>query len=152
MLPTPTRFTLVAGAGEGESPLNAFDQALLKAGAGNVNLLRVSSILPPGAEYVEKILLPPGSLVPVAYGSLTSSAPGDVIAAAVGVGIPAEGFGVIMEYSGYVSQKEAENIIYGMVKEALMNRGLEISRCMVKAIEHQVIKTGSAFAGVVLWY
>lgn len=49
MLETPKKFTLVAGSAEGPSRLNAFDNALLAAGIGNVNLLRVSSILPPGA-------------------------------------------------------------------------------------------------------
>lgn len=152
MLPTPTVFKLVTGAGESISPLNAFDQALLEAGAGNVNLLKVSSILPPGAVYDEKISLPPGSLVPIAYGTLTSSKPGATIAAAVGVGIPEDGFGVIMEYSGHVSKKEAEDIITGMVKEAFQIRNLELVKCLVKAVEHQVVETGSVFAGVILWY
>ncbi|MGB9826656.1 MAG: pyruvoyl-dependent arginine decarboxylase, partial [Desulfofundulus sp.] len=117
MLPTPTRFTLVAGAGEGLTPLNAFDRALLEAGAGNVNLIRVSSILPPDAQYVEELSLPPGALVPVAYGAITSTTPGDIIAAAVAVGIPEKGFGVIMEYSGHTSRQEAEKIIREMVED-----------------------------------
>ncbi len=152
MLPTPNVFKLVAGSGESISPLNAFDQALLEAGAGNVNLLKVSSILPPRAVFDENISLPPGSLVPVAYGTLTSSKQGATIAAAVAVGIPEEGFGVIMEYSGYVSKKEAEDIITGMVKEAFQTRNLKLTECLVKAIEHRIIETGSVFAGVILWY
>jgi len=152
LLPTPTVFKLVAGSGENISPLNAFDQALLEAGAGNVNLLKVSSILPPGAVYDENISLPPGSLVPIAYGTLTSSKPGETIAAAVGVGIPEDGFGVIMEYSGHVSKKDAEDIVTEMVKEAFQTRNLKLTKCLVKAVEHQVIETGSVFAGVILWY
>lgn len=152
MLPTPTKFTLVAGAGEGETPLNAFDRALLEAKAGNVNLVRVSSILPPGATYAEEIALPPGALVPVAYGALTSTIPGEIITAAVGVGIPKEGFGVIMEYSGHLSKQEAEQIMRQMVAEAFEVRGLPLVKYMVKAVEHRVIKTGAVFAGVILWY
>ncbi|MEW6273967.1 MAG: arginine decarboxylase, pyruvoyl-dependent [Bacillota bacterium] len=152
MLPTPTKFTLVAGSGEGGTPLNAFDRALLAAKAGNVNLVRVSSILPPGATYVEEIPLPPGALVPAAYGALTSTTPGETISAAVGVGIPAEGFGVIMEYSGRFSKQEAENIMRRMVAEALTVRGLQLVKYMVKAVEHKVIETGAVFAGVILWY
>ncbi len=152
MLPTPTKFTLVAGAGEGYTPLNAFDRALLEARAGNVNLIRVSSILPPGAEYVEELALPPGALVPVAYGAITSSTPGDTIAAAVAVGIPAEGFGVIMEYSGHTSCLEAERIIRQMVEESFAIRGLELKKYMVKSVEHQVIKNGAVFAGILLWF
>ena len=108
--------------------------------------------MPPCTVYDEKVSLPPGSLVPIAYGTLTSSKPGDIIAAAVGVGIPENGFGVIMEYSGHVSKKEAEDIITGMVKKAFQIRNLNLVKYLVKAVEHQVIETGSVFAGVVLWY
>ena len=38
-----------AGAAEGETELNAFDNALLAAQVGNLNLIRVSSVLPLGA-------------------------------------------------------------------------------------------------------
>lgn len=152
MLPTPTKFTLVAGAAEGGTPLNAFDRALLAAGCGNVNLVRVSSILPPNAVYVEEIPLPPGALVPVAYGALTSTTPGELITAAVGVGIPKEGFGVIMEYSGRLSGPEAEKIMHQMLSEAFAVRGLPLTRYMVRAVSHKVVHTGAVFAGVVLWY
>jgi arginine decarboxylase len=153
LLPTPNIFTLVAGAGEGSTKLNSFDRALLVAKIHNVNLVKVSSILPPGASYVEEIILPPGSLVPTAYGALTSTNPGEIVSAAVAVGIPEEGgFGVIMEYAGYTTQKEAEEIISGMVREAFTIRGLQIAKYMVKSIEHKVEKAGTVFAGVVLWY
>lgn len=152
LLPTPRKFTLVAGAGEGDTPLNAFDRALLAAGAGNVNLLKVSSILPPGAVYAEEIPLPAGALVPVAYGALTSATPGEIITAVVGVGIPEEGFGVIMEYSGRISRKEAEEKMRRMVTEAFEVRGLTLARYLVRAVEHRVVKTGAVFAGVILWY
>ncbi|OAT85796.1 pyruvoyl-dependent arginine decarboxylase [Desulfotomaculum copahuensis] len=152
MLPTPTKFTLVAGTGEGHTPLNAFDQALLAAGAGNVNLLRVSSILPPGARYAERVILPPGALVPVAYGALKSATPGERIAAAVAVGIPESGFGVIMEYSGRTSREEAEKTIRGMVEEAFDMRGLSLVTYRVKSVEHEVVMAGAVFAGIILWY
>lgn len=44
-------YTLVGGSGEGATRLNAFDAALLDAGVGNTNLIKLSSILPPGLEY-----------------------------------------------------------------------------------------------------
>lgn len=152
MLPIPTKFTLVAGSGEGETPLNAFDRALLQAGAGNVNLIRVSSILPPRAQHVKELYLPPGALVPVAYGALKSTTPGEQIAAAVAVGIPAEGFGVIMEYSGRTTREEAEKIIRRMVEDAFAMRGLEMKEYLVKAVDHRVVKAGAVFAGVLMWY
>ena len=38
MLPIPTKFNLVAAVPKGSTLLNAFDGALLDAGAGNLNL------------------------------------------------------------------------------------------------------------------
>ena len=152
MLATPDIYSLVAGNGEGSVPLVAFDAALLAAGVGDLNLLKVSSILPPGASYVERITIPPGSLVPIAYGQIRSSVPGEVIAAAVAIGIPPSGYGVIMEYSGKVSREEAHAAVSRMVTEALAVRRLEAANIVVRATEHRVVSTGCAFAGVVLWY
>jgi arginine decarboxylase len=153
MLPTPTKFALVSGTSEGASKLNAFDHALLDAGVGNCNLLKVSSILPPGAKLVEDLHIPPGSLLPIAYGSLSSDTPGELIAAAVAVGIgDPDNYGVIMEYSGRTSKDEAEKQIKRMVEEAFAKRGLPLSQIMVRAVEHKVEDTGCAFAAVALWY
>jgi len=152
VLATPDIYTLVAGNGEGSMPLVAFDRALLAAGVGNLNLLKVSSILPPDAEPLSRIAIPPGSLVPIAYGSISSQVPGEVVAAAVGIGIPPHGYGVIMEYSGRVSEAQAHEAVTRMVREALAVRRLETAQIVVKTTEHRVMTCGCAFAGVVLWY
>ncbi len=152
VLATPDIYSLVTGNGEGSEPLVAFDGALLAAGVGNLNLLKVSSILPPGASFVERITIPPGSLVPTAFGRICSQVPGEVIAAAVAIGIPPSGYGVIMEYSGKVGREEAHASVSRMVTDALAVRRLEAARLVVRATEHRVVNTGCAFAGVVLWY
>lgn len=77
MLPTPKKFKIVAASAEGETLLNSFDNALLQSGIGNVNLLRISSILPPESIYVPDLVLPPGSLVPTAYGYVISEKKGE---------------------------------------------------------------------------
>lgn len=151
MLPIPKNYTLAAGAAEGATSLNAFDNALLAAGVGNLNLIRVSSILPAGARRVEYLDLPPGSLTPTAYGSITSDTPGERIAAAVAVGVSERGFGVIMEYAGRCSREEAEAEVRKMAEEALRGRGLKMVELYVRAVEHRVEKIGCAFAAVALW-
>ncbi|MDI6871441.1 MAG: arginine decarboxylase, pyruvoyl-dependent [Bacillota bacterium] len=153
MLPTPVRYSLVSGAAEGRTPLTAFDQALLAAGIGNLNLLKVSSILPPGAVYAERLTIPPGSLLPVAYATMTSAVPGDLIAAAVAVGHGGLGeHGVIMETSGHFRQEEIEERIKAMVEEAFAARGLMLSRLEVAAVSHRVQHLGCVLAAVPLWY
>ena len=99
---TPTKYFMACGSAEGVTELNAFDAALLRAGVGDTNLVRVSSILPPGCEEMAPPPLPPGALVPAAYASVTSAVPGEVITAAVAVAIPEdEGRpGLIMEHHG----------------------------------------------------
>jgi arginine decarboxylase len=152
MLPTPRKFTLVAGSAEGDTPLTAFDKALLVAGVGNLNLIRVSSILPPGAGFLQEVDIPPGSLTPIAYGTISSEVPGRLISAAIGVGVISGSFGVIMEFTGTCTKSEAEIRVEKMVREALAIRNALPERIMVKATEHVVEKAASSFAGVVLWY
>lgn len=152
MLPTPKKFKLVAGSGEGGYLLTAFDAALLNAGIGNVNLLRVSSILPPEAVQDQDLVIPPGSLVPTAYASITSAENGEQIAAAVAIGLSGKSFGVIMEFSGRCSKQEAESRVAGMIEEAFAARKLDLCSVLVKGVEHRVVKNGAAFAAVPMWY
>ncbi len=152
MLPTPKKFFVTAGSSEGKNPLNAFDNALLQGRIGNLNLMRVTSILPPGVQYCPDLVVPPGSLVPTAYGYIISDVPGELIAAAVGVGFSEDTFGVIMEYSGKCSREEAEKIIESMLKEAFETRGMELDGIKIASVDHRVEKVGCALAAVPLWY
>ncbi len=153
MLATPQKYTLVAGTGEGATTLNAFDQALLDSGLGNLNLLKVSSILPPRVQFHEALSIPPGTLTPTAYGSICSTKPGEIISAAVGVGIlEGDSFGVIMECSAHSSKADIEAKITEMVNNAVKIRNLTVREIKICAIEHRVRCCGCAFAGVALWY
>lgn len=153
MLPTPKKFKVVAGAAEGKSKLTAFDNALLKAGVGNVNLVKVSSILPPDCDFDPDFKLPLGALTPIAYGSIVSDVPGEIISAAVAVGVPAEDtMGVIMEFSGKCSKEEAEVTIKKMVEEAFEVRKLPLKEIKVCVVDHEVKQIGCAFAAAPLWY
>lgn len=152
MLPLPKAYKVVSGSSEGDSLLTAFDKALLKAGVGNINIIRVTSILPPGAEYNPELEIPPGSLVPTAFASIVSDEPGKTISAAVGVGVADNSYGVIMEYSDFVTKEEAEEKIRSMVREAFQVRGLELREIKISASQHTVLKIGCALAAVPLWY
>jgi arginine decarboxylase len=133
--------------------LNAFDAALIEAGIGNLNLLRVSSILPPSTQLSAGLEIPAGSLTPTAYGYITSGQPGQVIAAAIGVGIGSpDNYGVIMEFEGYCTKAEAEVRVREMVEEGFKKRGLTLQNVHILGIDHQVDAVGSVIAAAVLWY
>jgi arginine decarboxylase len=152
MLPTPRKVKLVAAGAEGPTPLNAFDNALLAAGIGNLNLIRVSSILPPGCVHEEDFPIPAGSLTPTAYGYLTSSTPGEEIAAAIGVGFSEDDYGVIMEFEGVAGRAEAEDRVAAMVRAAFAARGKHLRALRALAATHRVERCGAVLAAAVLWY
>ncbi|HHU76830.1 MAG TPA: arginine decarboxylase, pyruvoyl-dependent [Firmicutes bacterium] len=148
----PGHFIIVTAGAEGDHTLTAFDKCLLKAGIGNVNLVRISSILPPGCLEEEKgIDFPPGAFVPTAYGAANSEKKGELIAAAVGIGFSEDSFGVIMEHAGCCSAETARSKVEKMITEAFAYRGLALKDMKVKAVEHRVEKAGSVVAAVALW-
>ncbi len=149
----PTHFFLCAGHAEGYTPLNAFDNALLDAGVGNVNLIRLSSILPPHTVQSDIRPLPYGSYTPIAYGSIHSTTPQEIVAAAVAVAVPKDPTlpGVIMEYSARGHAEDVERIVRSMAEEAMRVRGFEVERVVSISTEHEVASVGVAFAGVVLY-
>jgi arginine decarboxylase len=143
-----------SGASEGMSELQAFDAALLEAGIGDTNLVRMSSIVPPSCQRVDPFRLPYGSLVPVAYASMTSSNPGEWIASAVACAIPEDGSraGLIMEHHGVGRAEEIEAQVREMAIAGMKHRDRAIHRLVSLSAEHQVVKYGATFAGIVLWW
>jgi arginine decarboxylase len=141
-----------AGHAEGGTTLNAFDNALLAAGIGNINLIKVSSILPPDVPVIELPKIKPGALVPTAYAAMTSETPGQTVAAAVGYAIPDDPAknGVILEFHGLASRAEAERQIHAMLDEAFRVRGELIKDRRVVAVEHTVERIGCALAAITL--
>jgi len=149
----PTHFFLCSGASEGYTVLNAFDQSLLQAGIGNTNLVKVSSILPPGVIRSEPVSLEPGCFVPIAYATIESSTPQEMIAAAISVAIPEDRTlpGVIMEYSARGLAEDVEKIARSMARKALEYRGYTLGEILSASVEHRVETIGAAFAGVALY-
>lgn len=156
MVNTPNIFCLVKGASEGRTRLNAFDNALLNAGVGDTNLMRMSSILPPGAGQrdIHDIDLPPGGLIPLAYASIDSTTPGRYISSAIAVGIPEDDSepGVIMEFEDHSKVENVEAIVRQMVIDAFEYRKRALKEIKSIGIEHKVENCAATFAAAVLWY
>ena len=152
MTKTVTMAAATAGHAEGGTTLNAFDNALLAAGIGNINLIKVSSILPPEVPVIELPKIKPGALIPTAYAAVTSETPGQTVAAAVGYAVPDDPAknGVIMEFHGVATRDEAEEQIRAMLDEAFRVRGETIAEMRVVAVDHRVERIGCALAAITL--
>lgn len=147
----PRAVSVVAGAGEGATDLNAFDHALMDAGIANLNFLRVTSIFPQGARVVPMRPFVPGTLMPAVYARISRHTPGERIAAAVGVGIGEEGYGVIMEHSHTGTAENAEQIVRTMIADAMAARGLHLREVVIGVKDHVVERMGCVVAAVLFW-
>ncbi len=154
MSPTPNVYFFVKGFSEGLTKLNSFDNALIKAGIGDTNLIRLSSIVPPKCEEIHKITLPGGAFVPIAYASLTNNDRGKTISAAVAIGLPEDEnqAGLIMEHSAAASAKDVEEMARKMVIEGFRYRNRSLKEVKSIVISADVESICTVFAGIVLWY
>jgi len=152
----PNAYFIVSGAGSGSSELNAFDFALLDSGLGNLNLVRMSSILPPSAAKIEPYEISYGSLVPVAYAYQVSNRIGETISAAIAIAFPADKTlpGLIMEYGSLNKSADfAERQAVKMATEGIKGRGWNVDHTESISRQMTVDKDFSAvFAAVTLCY
>ena len=153
MLGKPRRVAVVSADSEGETTLNAFDRALLKAGIGNLNLVKVTSILPPDVQILRKLTekIPEGSMVPVIMACITSDLKGEKIAAALAIARTKKGPGLVAEYTGrnIDKNKAVEEARYRVLNMANY-RGLELSEpVFAVGVDHVVEKAGCALVAVV---
>lgn len=146
-------YTFVLGTGNGEDKLDSFDSALIDAGVGNLNLIKVSSILPPGCTYCTTPKWVEGQTVYCVYTSIISNAKGEIISAAIGVAKPKERNlpGVIMKYSASGYRKTSEKVVKEMCIRAMTRRSIEDYEVMVQSKEYIVEKDYCCvFTGVIL--
>lgn len=93
------KVSLTKGASEGPTKLNAFDNALLEAKIGNVNLIPVSSMLPPNTVVIPMPELQPGEMTNCVLSHQYSDNPGDNISAIIAF-CQAEEMGCVIESKG----------------------------------------------------
>ena len=149
MLYLPRLLHLASGNSEGLTELTAFDNALRDAGIDNLNLIRVSSIMPKGAKFGPRPDLPVGTMVPTVYASMVSTMPGEVVSAVIACGEGEHG-GVLMEYHHAGSGENAKKIVTSMVEEGFEKRGWKLDNISYAIGEHQVEHLGCAVAAVLL--
>jgi arginine decarboxylase len=143
------KIAIVCGKDEGPTKLNAFDNALSDAGIGDVNLIKVSSMLAGNTEITDLGKLKAGSMVNCVLSEITSDTPGDEITAVVAVAIGNE-LGCVVETTGV--NKEKQELIDEaefMVKYMMEKREVEINELIVKEATTTVECIASVVASVV---
>ena len=143
------KIAIVSGKDEGPTKLNAFDNALSDAGIGDVNLIKVSSMLSANTEITDLPPLKPGSMVNCVLSEITSDNPRDEITAVVAVAIGDE-LGCVVETKG-INKKEDELIDEArfMVTYMMEKREVEIKELIVKKATATVKEIASVVASVV---
>lgn len=143
------KIAIVTGHDEGPTKLNAFDNALSNAGIGDVNLIKVSSMLAPNTEVCELPQLKAGAMVNCVLSEITSDKPGDEIIAVIAVAIGEE-LGCVVETTG-INKNHAEiiNEAEEMVKYMMNKRDVEIKELIVKYSTTTVKNIASVVSSVV---
>jgi arginine decarboxylase len=99
----PTRVFLTKGVGRDRDKLTSFEMALRNAGIARLNIVRVSSIFPPGCKLISRArgleLLSPGEITYVVLSQNSTNEPHRLMAASIGVAIPRD-----TEQAGYLSE------------------------------------------------
>lgn len=143
------KIAIVNGKDEGPTKLNAFDNALTDAGIGDVNLIKVSSMLAGNTEIETLPKLKAGAMVNCVLSEVTSDKPGDIITAVVAVAI-GEKLGCVVETTG-INRKHGElvNEAEYMVRYMMDKRGVEIQDLIIKESTAKVENIASVVASVV---
>ena len=122
----PERLFFTSGVGRNEAPLVSFGLALRDAGIEHLNLVTVSSIVPPGCQIIPKDQgvseLDAGEIAFVVLSRNESSDSGRLISASIGCAIPIPQesglFGYLAEYhADDCSDSDALSVASGMAEE-----------------------------------
>jgi arginine decarboxylase len=110
----PRKLFLTRGVGINKEKLNSFEMALRNAGIAHLNIVRVSSIFPPGCKIASPeeglAALEAGEVTFVVLAEMATNEPGRRIASSIGIAIPADQkmYGYLSEHHTYgQTEKEA---------------------------------------------
>ena len=143
------KIAIVCGKDEGPTKLNAFDNALSDAGIGDVNLIKVSSMLSANTTIEELPKLKAGAMVNCVLSEVTSDNPGDEITAVIAAAI-GDKLGCVVETTGINKDLEdLEDEAEFMVRYMMERRDVKINDLIVKSSSTTVKNIASVVASVV---
>ena len=122
----PSKIFFTTGVGTHREKLVSFEMALQAAGIAQQNLVRISSILPPECEIVEReegvAQLRPGQIVFCVLSEAATNEPGRRVGASIGVAMPNDRsvYGYISEHHGFgLSKKDMGDHAEGLAAQML---------------------------------
>lgn len=126
----PRKVFFTKGVGQHKDRLESFELALRSAGIERFNLVRVSSILPPGCRIISRDAglkeLKPGQIIYCVLSENSSNEPNRLIAASIGCAIPADKtqYGYLSEHHSYGESEDkagdyAEDLAASMLATTL---------------------------------
>jgi arginine decarboxylase len=118
-----------SGSGSGRTPLSAFDSALRDAGVADFNLVRLSSVIPPGSTVVDvharhQITGGHGDLLYCVYAAAYAYIPGETVWAGVAWALErnGSGAGIFVEHDAH-SRHDLEWALAASVEDLSGRRG-----------------------------
>ena len=149
----PTKVFLTKGVGRHKYQLKSFEAALRQAGVAKLNLVQVSSILPPKCKVISKDkgieLLIPGQIGFCVLARADTNEHGRLVASAIGVALPKDRkqWGYLSEVHGHGMNSQqaadlAEDLAAGMLGTTL---GFEIDPDKAWSEKEQAYKSSGLF-------
>jgi arginine decarboxylase len=133
-----------AAVGSGPTELAAFDDALLKVGAANFNLVRLSSVIPPGSIVSERVGSIPspggtwGDRLYVVVAEQRSSLPGEEAWAGIGWVQDESGRGLFVEHAG-PGEGTVRSQIAASLDQLQLGRGLDLGPATQRVVGGTVV-------------
>lgn len=124
--PIATHMFFTRGVGKHKNNLESFETSLRSAGIAQYNLVKVSSIFPPGCKIVSRSeglkRLMPGQIVFCVMAEARTDEPNRLCSAGIGLAVPARGeqYGYISEHHGYgMTEKKCADYVEDMAASML---------------------------------
>jgi arginine decarboxylase len=147
-LMVPKRIFFTRGVGKHRHNLESFEAALRDAGIAQCNLVKVSSIYPPGCTIISRNVglarLVPGQITYCVMADARTDEPNRLVSAGIGMAIPKKGeqFGYISEHHGYgLTEKKTADFVEDMAASMLATTlGIEFDPDLAYDARREVYK------------
>lgn len=149
----PTSVFLTKGVGRHKYRLKSFEEALRQAGVAHLNLVQVSSIVPPKCRVISREAgigrLSPGQIGFCVMARADTNEHGRLVASSVGLAIPIDGdrWGYLSEVHGHgMNRRQAEDMAEDIAAEMLgTTLGMEVDPDKAWSEKEQAYKSSGLF-------